>query len=91
MATEYGDLSHLLPAGWKALVTAWFQEDCPSFDYGGFVVGETPETATLYGKSKVPHIYVFADLRESSRECRSLMKCSYSSGASTASRGAAYE
>jgi hypothetical protein len=54
MATDYGDLSHLLPAGWKAIVNAWFQEDCPSFDYGGFVVGETPETATLYGKSKVP-------------------------------------
>lgn len=53
MATEFGNLSHLLPEGWKSMVTAWFQEDCPSFDYGGFVVGETPETATLFGKSKV--------------------------------------
>jgi nicotinate-nucleotide pyrophosphorylase (carboxylating) len=34
-------------------VDLWFQEDCPSFDYGGFVVGEANETATLYGKSRV--------------------------------------
>jgi nicotinate-nucleotide pyrophosphorylase (carboxylating) len=54
MATELGDLSHLLPAGWSKIVTYWFEEDCPSFDYGGFVVGETAETATLYGKSQVP-------------------------------------
>ena len=53
MATDLGNPAHLLPAGWSAIVTAWFQEDCPSFDYGGFVVGETPETATLFGKSKV--------------------------------------
>jgi nicotinate-nucleotide pyrophosphorylase (carboxylating) len=53
MATELGNPSHLLPAGWSKVVTTWFEEDCPSFDYGGFVVGETAETATLYGKSKV--------------------------------------
>jgi hypothetical protein len=53
MASGLGEPSHLLPAGWTAIVTSWFQEDCPSFDYGGFVVGETPETATLFGKSKV--------------------------------------
>lgn len=51
--TEFGDVSHLLPPSWKSIVTTWFQEDCPSFDYGGLVVGETPEIATLYGKSKV--------------------------------------
>jgi len=50
--TEYGDLAHLLPPGWTDIVTRWFQEDS-TFDYGGFVVGESPETATLYGKSKV--------------------------------------
>ena len=53
MATQLGHLEHLLPPGWKAIITSWLQEDCPSFDYGGFVVGDTPETATLYGKSKV--------------------------------------
>jgi nicotinate-nucleotide pyrophosphorylase (carboxylating) len=52
MATQLGTLGHLLPPGWKAIITSWLQEDCPSFDYGGFVVGDTPETATLYGKSK---------------------------------------
>jgi nicotinate-nucleotide pyrophosphorylase (carboxylating) len=52
MATQLGTLGHLLPPGWKAIITSWLQEDCPSFDYAGFVVGDTPETATLYGKSK---------------------------------------
>ena len=54
MASQHGKLEHLLPAGWTSIVQLWFQEDCPSFDYGGFVVGEDIETATLYGKSKVP-------------------------------------
>lgn len=31
--------------------TAWLQEDVPSFDYGGFVVGDEQKSATLYGKS----------------------------------------
>lgn len=48
-----GDFAHLLPRGWSDIVTLWFQEDTPSMDYGGFVVGETEETATLFGKSKV--------------------------------------
>ena len=52
--TGFGDINHLLPLGWKSIVTTWLQEDCPSFDYGGFVVGETVETATLFGKSIVP-------------------------------------
>ena len=53
MATELGDPAHLLSPGWTNVVASWFEEDCPSFDYGGFVVGETQETATLFGKSKV--------------------------------------
>jgi nicotinate-nucleotide pyrophosphorylase (carboxylating) len=52
MAAQLGSLGHLLVPGWKATIASWLQEDCPSFDYGGFVVGDTPETATLYGKSK---------------------------------------
>ncbi|CAD6923042.1 unnamed protein product [Tilletia controversa] len=43
--------AHLLPPSWKNVLHAWFAEDCPSFDYGGFVVGESPLTATLYAKS----------------------------------------
>ncbi|KAI8273735.1 Nicotinate-nucleotide pyrophosphorylase [Colletotrichum sp. SAR11_240] len=48
---EHGSLEHLLPPSWKTLVTAWLAEDTPSFDYGGFVVGSAPRTATLWGKS----------------------------------------
>jgi nicotinate-nucleotide pyrophosphorylase (carboxylating) len=41
----------LLPNNWKTYVQSWLQEDIPSFDYGGFVVGEKQETATLYCKA----------------------------------------
>ncbi|KAL7266994.1 nicotinate-nucleotide diphosphorylase (carboxylating) [Rhizina undulata] len=51
MASNHGDLSHLLPNNYKQVVAAWLVEDTPSFDYGGFVVGEDEKTATLYGKS----------------------------------------
>ncbi|OPB45313.1 nicotinate-nucleotide diphosphorylase [Trichoderma guizhouense] len=48
MSSSY---AHLLPPSWKPQVTAWLAEDTPSFDYAGFVVGEHPRTATLWGKS----------------------------------------
>ncbi|KAF6826382.1 nicotinate-nucleotide diphosphorylase [Colletotrichum plurivorum] len=48
---EHGSLEHLLPPSWKTAVTGWLAEDTPSFDYGGFVVGSSPRTATLWGKS----------------------------------------
>lgn len=51
MALDHGSLEHLLPSHWKTQITAWLAEDTPSFDYGGFVVGEVPRTATLYAKS----------------------------------------
>ncbi|KAK3940556.1 nicotinate-nucleotide pyrophosphorylase [Diplogelasinospora grovesii] len=51
LALDHGSLEHLLPAGWQTQVTAWLDEDTPSFDVGGFVVGSTPRTATLWGKS----------------------------------------
>ncbi|KAI5467876.1 Quinolinate phosphoribosyl transferase [Mariannaea sp. PMI_226] len=41
----------LLPPSWKSIVGAWLAEDTPSFDYGGFVVGDSPRVATLWGKS----------------------------------------
>ncbi len=31
-------------------MVAWLEEDTPSFDYGGFVVGETQREAFLLGK-----------------------------------------
>ncbi|BGP24754.1 nicotinate-nucleotide pyrophosphorylase [Rhodotorula toruloides] len=47
-----GTYAHLLPPSWKAVITSWLAEDTPSFDYGGFVVGEGEEEATLWGKSE---------------------------------------
>jgi nicotinate-nucleotide pyrophosphorylase (carboxylating) len=41
---------HLLPPSWSAQVAAWLAEDTPSFDYGGYVVGETHREAFLFGK-----------------------------------------
>ena len=43
--------SHLLPPHYKTTITAWLAEDAPSFDYGGYVVGESAKTATLFCKS----------------------------------------
>jgi nicotinate-nucleotide pyrophosphorylase (carboxylating) len=42
--------SHLLPPSWKSQLVAWLDEDSPSFDYGGFVVGEAQREAFLLGK-----------------------------------------
>lgn len=46
------DYAHLLPPSWKAQITAWLAEDAPSFDYGGYVVGEAEREAWLLGKGK---------------------------------------
>lgn len=46
-------LNHLLPINWKTKITEWLQEDIPSLDYGGYVVGEKETTAILFGKSEV--------------------------------------
>ncbi|KAF3479885.1 nicotinate-nucleotide pyrophosphorylase [Arthroderma uncinatum] len=68
MAAAHGDISHLLPLNYKRLIATWLEEDCPSFDYGGFVVGEAEGEARLLGKSKgivagVPFVNeVFAQL-----------------------------
>lgn len=53
MASSFGDLRHLLPPTYKRLITDWLEEDCPSFDYGGFVVGDSDSEARLLGKSEV--------------------------------------
>ncbi|KAJ4001840.1 Quinolinate phosphoribosyl transferase [Lentinula boryana] len=49
-------LEHLLPPSWKPQVTAWLAEDTPSFDYGGYVVGEAEREAFLFGKGKIPAV-----------------------------------
>ncbi|KAK3068469.1 nicotinate-nucleotide diphosphorylase (carboxylating) [Teratosphaeriaceae sp. CCFEE 6253] len=50
-APRHGNTAHLLPPSWKRSVTAWLDEDTPSFDYGGFVVGDAPAEAHLLAKS----------------------------------------
>ncbi|KAF1817673.1 nicotinate-nucleotide pyrophosphorylase-like protein [Eremomyces bilateralis CBS 781.70] len=51
-APKHGQVAHLLPQTYKRLVAEWLEEDTPSFDYGGFVVGEEISEAKLLGKSK---------------------------------------
>lgn len=53
MASAQGDLAHLLNTNYKTDITRWLAEDCPSFDYGGFVVGDGVTEAKLLGKSAV--------------------------------------
>ncbi|SPC61729.1 probable BNA6 - nicotinate-nucleotide diphosphorylase (carboxylating) [Ustilago sp. UG-2017b] len=43
---------HLLPPSWKVKISEWLKEDCPSFDWGGYVVGEDNKRATLWCKSE---------------------------------------
>ena len=52
-APAHGSVAHLLPQTYKRLVSEWLEEDTPSFDYGGFVVGEEESEAKLLGKSEV--------------------------------------
>ena len=42
----------LVPTWYRSRIREWLQEDAPSFDYSGFVVGEKCERAVLYGKSE---------------------------------------
>ena len=60
MALQFGQVSHLLNPNYKTDVTRWLAEDCPSLDYGGFVVGDAPGEAKLLGKSAVSSLcFVF--------------------------------
>ena len=47
---------HVLPPSWKQQVADWLVEDSPSFDYGGYVVGEVLREAFLFGKGSQPAI-----------------------------------
>lgn len=60
-APAHGAVSHLLPQSYKRTIASWLEEDAPSFDYGGFVVGEELAEARLLGKSKVgafPYFFI---------------------------------
>ena len=52
-APAHGAVAHLLPQTYKRYISEWLEEDTPSFDYGGFVVGEEEIEAKLLGKSEV--------------------------------------
>ncbi|KAJ9659791.1 nicotinate-nucleotide diphosphorylase (carboxylating) [Coniosporium apollinis] len=51
-APAHGTVAHLLPQTYKRMIAEWLEEDTPSFDYGGFVVGEEMAEARLLGKSE---------------------------------------
>jgi hypothetical protein len=52
-APARGAVAHLLPQTYKRYISEWLEEDTPSFDYGGFVVGDEMSEAKLLGKSEV--------------------------------------
>ena len=57
------------------MVADWLEEDTPSFDYGGFVVGEEMAEARLLGKSEVSWFcLLLALLCEEQRGGRVLVK-----------------
>lgn len=49
------DFAHALPSQgkWKEDISRWLAEDVPSFDIGGYVVGDDVKTATLWCKQSV--------------------------------------
>ena len=47
--TEY---AHLLSTNYKRIISEYLEEDVPSFDYGGYVVGEDDQVAILYCKAE---------------------------------------
>jgi len=46
-----GRYSTLLPPSWRKCIVQWLADDAPTFDVGGFVVGDKPEEAWLLGKT----------------------------------------
>jgi nicotinate-nucleotide pyrophosphorylase (carboxylating) len=45
------ELAYILPPNWSVVVQSWLQEDTPSFDWGGYVVGEVIREGYLWGKA----------------------------------------
>lgn len=75
MASEYGKVAHLLNPNYKGDVTKWLAEDCPSFDYGGFVVGDGPGEAKLLGKSAVSEGRHYQTAPQCALESRAVRFC----------------
>lgn len=59
-SNPHGDKAHLIPpTTLTRLVQGWLEEDCPSFDVGGYIVGEEVMEATLLAKSPVSPYLIF--------------------------------
>lgn len=56
MAAPLPKFAHILPPSWETQVIAWLEEDTPSFDWGGYVVGEVEREAYLLGKGTTPAV-----------------------------------
>jgi nicotinate-nucleotide pyrophosphorylase (carboxylating) len=54
--SNLNSFEHLLPPSWKQLVVGWLAEDAPSFDYGGYIVGDVSREAFLFGKGSQPAV-----------------------------------
>jgi hypothetical protein len=61
-APAHGAVAHLLPQTYKRYISEWLEEDTPSFDYGGFVVGDEMSEAKLLGKSEVCALWISKSL-----------------------------
>ena len=59
-------------------ITDYLTEDVPSFDFGGFVVGNTPETGSLYMKQSGVIWYPFVN--EVFHQCNLQHKWIFSEG-----------
>jgi hypothetical protein len=58
--SEGADFSHLLPPSWKKHIQLWIEDDIPSYDVGGFVVG-----GKRVCKPCICHVYAFVQSRTS--------------------------
>ncbi len=56
MTPPTNSYEHLLSPNWKSHIAEWLAEDTPSFDYGGYVVGEVERHAFLLGKGHQPAV-----------------------------------
>lgn len=52
MAKLNATLAHLLPGDVDQMIVQWLKEDCPAFDYGGYVVGDARTEAKLISKAR---------------------------------------
>ncbi|CAG8446694.1 2877_t:CDS:2 [Ambispora leptoticha] len=51
MESTQSSFEHLLSPNFQDTIKAWLKEDIPSFDYGGYVVGDDVKSASLLGKT----------------------------------------